>query len=316
MHILAVDDDPIFLEILSRALLQYGEADVTKVVSAAEAMTAIRSSAVPFDLFLFDILMPDTDGVELVRRVRRIPGCDQTPIMMVTKVTQRDYVDKAFQAGATDYLTKPLDSLEFHGRIGVMKRLIQENTKRRELLREIAKGGAAAARTPFEEPITAPDADCMIEFSVLSNYLSVLGLADKLGVSLISVRVENMASIYARCNQKTLVDVIGSIATTLFSSMRPRLQMLSYVGSGDFICVLNSRSVIDAGEMLSTIELTQSGTRDFFTSRALPMPSFRIGRQVTMGIFSNRSVSQVVGAAMKSAREGSVEQSRSLRVSA
>ena len=316
MRILAVDDDPIFLEILARALLQYGEADVTMASSAKEALAEITSSTVPFDLFLFDILMPEIDGVELVRRVRKIPGNEQTPIMMITKVTQRDYVDKAFQAGATDYLTKPLDSLEFHGRIGVMKRLIHENTKRRELLREIARGGTGAARTPFEEPITAPNVDCMIEHSVLSNYLSVLGLADKLGVSLVCIRVENMASIYARCNQNTLIDVVGSIATTLFSSMRPRLRMLSYLGGGNFICVLNGRSVIDTGEMLSALEFTQSGSGEKFYSKALPMPVFRIGRQVSMGVFSNRSASQVVESAVKSARGGFAEQSAPLRMSA
>lgn len=316
MRILAVDDDPIFLEILSRMLSQYGEQDVVRVESGADALNAIRTAKSRFDLFLFDILMPEMDGIELVKQVRQIRGCEATPIMMLTKVAQRDYVTRAFQAGATDYLTKPLDPLEFHGRINVMKRLNLENRKRLELLRSVRQGAAPVSRLPFEEPLTVSSVDCMIDFPTLCGYISALGAVDRLGVSVMAVKVENMASIYARSNTETLVDVVGMIASTLFAGIRPRLAMMSYLGSGDFVCVLNGRTIINAADLRSSIDLAQSGVRDAFTSKALPMPNYRIGRQFSMGIFANRNITQIVTAAINSVRSETGGHSPMLRMSA
>ena len=61
---------------------------------------------------LLDIRMPGTNGVELCRQIRAIPGHKRTPIMMITAMTDRAYIDEAFAAGASDYLTKPIDAYQ------------------------------------------------------------------------------------------------------------------------------------------------------------------------------------------------------------
>ena len=316
MRILAVDDDPIFLELLTRMLFNYGETDVVVAGSGAEALGAIKSAANRFDLFLFDILMPEMDGIELVRKVRGMPGNESTPIMMITTATQRDYVDKAFRVGASDYLTKPFDALEFHARIGMMKRLNAENSKRRELLAVIGKSQTPAPTVPFEEPMTVSSVDGMLDYSVLCGYISALGRIERLGVSVMAVSVENMASIYARSTQKTLTGAVGTIATVLRDSMRPRLAMISYVGNGDFVCVIKYRTQFDQDELLTSINLEQSGLRDEFISKRLPMPVYRLGHQISMGIFTNRDIAHVVASAIASARRGGSEQPAKLRMSA
>lgn len=60
------------------------------------------------DMILLDAVMPGMDGIECCRQVRTMPGGDRVPILIVTVLDDRDSVDRAFEAGATDYITKPI----------------------------------------------------------------------------------------------------------------------------------------------------------------------------------------------------------------
>src|SRR5207237_5303508 len=64
------------------------------------------------DLVLVDYLMPDMDGIELVKRLRALPGYEHVPIVMVTVHDDRKVRYAALDAGITDFLTKPVDSRE------------------------------------------------------------------------------------------------------------------------------------------------------------------------------------------------------------
>ncbi|MDR9485252.1 MAG: response regulator, partial [Sediminimonas sp.] len=61
MRILAVDDEPLLLEVVKTSLSQLGYQDVTLANSGAEALVAMDKASVPFDCFLFDIQMPKMD---------------------------------------------------------------------------------------------------------------------------------------------------------------------------------------------------------------------------------------------------------------
>ena len=68
--------------------------------------------------------MPDTDGIELLRKVRGIPEYTDTPVLFLTAMTDRKYVDDAFMDGANDYVTKPFDFLDLLRRIHVVHSLV------------------------------------------------------------------------------------------------------------------------------------------------------------------------------------------------
>ena len=118
MRILAVDDDPRFLELLTASLHELGITEVTVVTSAAEALIMLKQQREQvFDVLLLDILMPEMDGVQLCRKVRKIPCCQQIPILMITAAQGRQWVFDAFDAGANDYVSKPLDRIELETRL-------------------------------------------------------------------------------------------------------------------------------------------------------------------------------------------------------
>ncbi len=87
------------------------------VQSYAEPYAALEwvKAQIP-DLVLTDYKMPGLDGVEFIRRFRAVPGCADVPLIMVTIVEDRRIRYEALEAGATDFLTRPIDHYECRAR--------------------------------------------------------------------------------------------------------------------------------------------------------------------------------------------------------
>ena len=124
MRILSVDDDPIILELLVAVLASMGHTEVTTAESAVEAFEIIKNDPEPFDCFLLDIQMPEIDGIQLCKSLRFIPEYKRTPILMITAMSDKAYIERAFASGATDYVTKPFDIVELGARIKVAESLV------------------------------------------------------------------------------------------------------------------------------------------------------------------------------------------------
>ncbi|MBI5365578.1 MAG: diguanylate cyclase [Planctomycetes bacterium] len=105
-YVLAVDDEPNNLEILSRRLTRQ-EYEVGVALSAAEAAAEL-DRRVP-DLILLDINMPTVNGIELLRRLRAAPRTHTLPIIMVSALTDTENIVTALHEGANDYVTKPIN---------------------------------------------------------------------------------------------------------------------------------------------------------------------------------------------------------------
>ena len=108
MKILAVDDDPIILELLAHFIETMTEHKLVMASSADEAIETIRSNArAPFDCFLLDIQMPGTDGIALAGKILDMDNYVDTPILMLTAMSENDYIDPAFASGESHSVTKP-----------------------------------------------------------------------------------------------------------------------------------------------------------------------------------------------------------------
>ncbi len=125
MRILAVDDDTHILEILKAVLTDAGYDEVTTTPSPLDALEMVEKGDKRFDCLLLDIQMPEMDGITLCDRLRRIDGYASVPIVMLTAMAEREYVERAFKAGATDYLTKPFDVFEITARLRVAAKLCE-----------------------------------------------------------------------------------------------------------------------------------------------------------------------------------------------
>jgi NO-binding membrane sensor protein with MHYT domain/CheY-like chemotaxis protein/nitrogen-specific signal transduction histidine kinase len=106
VRVLVIDDAPDTLDVLEQILAYSGAATMT--APGAGAALALLEHEVP-DVIVSDVGMPDVDGFELMRRIRRRAATAAIPAIALTAFTRQDDRVKALQAGFTDYLAKPVE---------------------------------------------------------------------------------------------------------------------------------------------------------------------------------------------------------------
>ena len=138
-RILAVDDDPVSLQVLINDLGLEGMS-VTTASNGADALTLIETSR-PFDLVLLDVVMPGMTGFEVCRQLRRRYNTAELPVVMLTAKSRLADLTEGFASGANDYLDKPFTREELLAQVAAQIKvrkyheLAQENSRlRRELI--------------------------------------------------------------------------------------------------------------------------------------------------------------------------------------
>jgi predicted signal transduction protein with EAL and GGDEF domain/FixJ family two-component response regulator len=106
VHILVADDDPILREIAGASLEASGF--VVQAVATGDAAVAACVLRMP-DIALLDVEMPDGNGYQACANIRALPGGANLPIVMVTGLDDPASIDLAYEAGATDFVVKPLN---------------------------------------------------------------------------------------------------------------------------------------------------------------------------------------------------------------
>src|SRR2546428_1430539 len=122
MRTLVIDDSPDMRNLIQTILTTKGQ---TEVLTASSAHDAFRHLAIEdhesgdaaIDLILMDIMMSDMDGIRACQRIKAVERLREIPIIMVTGRTDSEGVRAAFAAGAMDYITKPLNSVELLARV-------------------------------------------------------------------------------------------------------------------------------------------------------------------------------------------------------
>ncbi len=133
--ILIVDDEPMNLDILQTRLAVHGY-EILTATNGEEALT-IASAQQP-DLILLDIMMPKVDGIDVCRHLKADASLPFMPIIMVTAKADSKDVVAGLEAGADEYLTKPVDQAALVARVKSMLRIkalhdtVQEQTARLE----------------------------------------------------------------------------------------------------------------------------------------------------------------------------------------
>ncbi|MDQ3283535.1 MAG: response regulator, partial [Acidobacteriota bacterium] len=127
--LLVVDDEATNREVLSRRLTRQGHTVVT-ANNGNDALAVMLET--PFDLVLLDIMMPDMDGYEVLRRIKADDRLRHIPVVMISAVDELDSVVRCIAAGAEDYLGKPFNPTLLQARIGAC--LEKKRSRDRETL--------------------------------------------------------------------------------------------------------------------------------------------------------------------------------------
>jgi len=121
MQILIADDDPVTGRMLEKNLNKWGYKTLL-ANNGHEAWQALQKPGLR--LALLDWMMPKITGLELCQRIRKISKPNYTYIILLTAKDERQDIIKGLEAGADDYMTKPVNFLELHARLQTGRRII------------------------------------------------------------------------------------------------------------------------------------------------------------------------------------------------
>jgi Response regulators consisting of a CheY-like receiver domain and a winged-helix DNA-binding domain len=275
MKILAVDDDSFVLELIQLFVRQVSAFKVSPMSVPQDALERLRSGDEKFDCLLFDISMPGMDGIELCRQVRKLPAYAKTPIIMLTAMTERSYVDRAFQAGATDYLTKPIDMTELRARLHSAREIAT-------ILRDTEQDADAALTTPipFEREIALTGVPSVLDYTALTNYLMQLSHGNLDEMQVVAVVLKKPESVHSRTTPVEFVQILTDVAQAIDTAFTPYQAAQSYCGSGAFVVMFRKETMEASGALERAVQLQLDKLATARGSDSLPDLKIVIGNPI------------------------------------
>ncbi len=126
MKILIAEDDRVQRTLL-RKILEKWDHEVTETVDGVKAISGIKKG--DHSIVITDWIMPNMDGIELIRKIRSIPRGEYIYIIIMTSKTEKEDMVKGMGAGADDFITKPIDMRELEVRLRAGERIVRLEQK-------------------------------------------------------------------------------------------------------------------------------------------------------------------------------------------
>lgn len=243
MRILLVDDDLVFAKLVVTKLAELGLRDVTVAQCAEQALGLIDQGPSTFDCFLLDIVLGNSDGIDLCHKLRMRADNKLAPIIMVTSQRHGTFMSRAFIAGATDFLRKPLDHNELVGRIKTAMLLVELTKKNKA---PIGGSRLPSSRTYLShynaplEPVWFPKINGLVKYSYLQKKLSELGSLGKTP-NLYRVQIKDFGVLFRQTEPTERKRHLHQISKLLSEAVSEDQVLFSYLGRGRFILCLQDQ---------------------------------------------------------------------------
>lgn len=268
MKILAVDDDPIILELLSHFVESMTDHKLLTASSADEAIKVMQANArAPFDCFMLDIQMPGTDGIALAGKIRDMAAYYEAPILMLTAMSEKQYIDSAFSAGATDYVTKPFEMTELRARLALVERVVAAHeVKTSKVFATKAMNPKADKVTPpihLHEPVSIFDIDNLIEFLALENYINQLSRSDLFGSTAFAFTIRDIEGFHSAMSPFEFYSLLADVGEAISDTLQGCQFLMSYAGNGTFVCITESGWRAEPKTLANSINLLLAQTELF-----------------------------------------------------
>lgn len=241
MKILAVDDDPFIRDMLTHVIGSWGLATLTTAESAEKAVLVISREAQPFDCLLIDMRMLSVSGEQLCSWVRTLPEYKDTPIFMVTALSDKSDIDAAFLAGASDYISKPISPPDIISRVNQVYRRLNKNTPGKAVEGQYL----TADSFDFNKPMRLGGVNGEIEIDAMENYIVKTSKSSADHTQIFSFVIKDAAKLYARCNEKTFISILQITGMMISRCLSGHQFFISNAGYGAFVGVLDNLNMTD-----------------------------------------------------------------------
>jgi two-component system cell cycle response regulator len=238
-RILIVDDHEDNVELLRARLESWGY-QTNSAKDGAEALATIEDT-LP-DLVLLDIMMPKIDGIEVARRVKSNPDLPFIPIIMQTALDSTENKVEGLEAGADDYITKPIDFPELKARLRSMLRIkrLQEEIEERE--RELMEANERLRYMSQTDALTGLDNRRHIETRIEEMFEHAKRLAEPFAC--VMVDLDKFKSVNDQYGHQAGDAVLKQLAKILKQEVR-EIDHAGRYGGEEFILLLTG-TVLDA----------------------------------------------------------------------
>ncbi len=135
-QILIVDDDVILREV-ARVSLEKAGFSMSEATNGIEGLEAVKR--LKPEIVLLDVMMPEMDGYDTCRAIRELPGGDRIPVVMITALEDGESINRAYEVGATDFITKPIEWIILVQRVRYMLRAVHLANEQRQLEKRLQR---------------------------------------------------------------------------------------------------------------------------------------------------------------------------------
>jgi two-component system, cell cycle response regulator len=232
-RILVVDDHEDNVELL-RARLEARGYRVEAAMDGQEALDKVFES--PPDLILLDVMMPRVDGIEVVRRLKGTADLPFIPIIMQTALETTEDKVEGLDAGADDYITKPINFAELEARVKSLLRI-------KALQEQLEAANANLLKMSQTDGLTGVDNRRHIEERLSEMFEHAARLAEPLAC--VMVDVDHFKSVNDTHGHQAGDAVLKQVAAVLRDSAR-EIDRVGRYGGEEFIVLLPASNIDDA----------------------------------------------------------------------
>jgi CheY-like chemotaxis protein len=248
MRILAIDDDPIVLDTISHYLPKDQNYALDCHASAESALASLKAAQLAYDCILLDIMLPGKDGIEFCQVLRRMKQYCATPILMITANREPGLMQRAFDAGATDFLPKPLNAIELRARVINAGMLNQSIAAKYDTQKELNK----LRKMRFDD-IPNLDVEGVYDIRALENHL-LRFQPGCYAMSLVQLNVDELRDVFIPKEPSLFLEGLRHSAQAMAAVMDSKYAEIAYVGKGCFVGVIHGRKRINILELTSRFD--------------------------------------------------------------
>ncbi|OGR11545.1 MAG: diguanylate cyclase response regulator [Desulfobacterales bacterium RIFOXYA12_FULL_46_15] len=231
--ILVVDDTPGNIDMMLNILKEY---DVIPATSGEEALFLLENETV--DMILLDIMMPSMDGFEVCSRLKANEATREIPVIFITAKNDLDSIEKAYDAGGVDYVTKPFRPRELMARVKTHLHLREVIGKLDYLATHDSLTGLYNRRKFFE----------------LGRKLYN---SSKSTVSAVIIDIDHFKRIND-CHGHHSGDLVLKAVTKTIGALLPKQSVLGRVGGEEFAALIDACTMDDVKQLIDIIRITVS----------------------------------------------------------
>ncbi|MGB7242495.1 MAG: response regulator [Sulfitobacter sp.] len=233
MRILAIDNDPLILDLLCLCLPGKAGHQVIRAPDAKSALEVINNADDLIDCFLVDMELPGLDGIGMCQTIRAQTQYGATPIVVMTTQNDGDILERTVAAGATDFVSKPFDSMELSARVtlaGILNASLAREHESKQALHDLM-------HVPFDDAFSLGHVDGISDINAMENQLLRMG-GEPEPMTLFAIEVQAAEALYQSGPSPAFRHYLEAISEAAAACLAGRPVLLSYGGRGIFVGAL------------------------------------------------------------------------------